>query len=226
MKKTFFISIYLWAFGFSVLLWVHMRLEGTRTDLAVATMSLGLLTIWGGLFAFLQWRTMVRIGSSGRHMRVPVLLSFVMMVGLALLAEAVSVSMTNTAPLWELDTDEAFITASADWWVVVSRHSVIVFLPQLLLIAWLHRRLSLNPFHWFIVYGMIGYANEWLAFKQAASWFSLPYWLIVYGWVVYLPTTLADSQRTNREYRFHHMILAFLTIFTVSIPWAMFILGI
>ncbi len=223
MKKTFFIILYLWAFGFHSLLWLHMYTEGTRIDLAVVTMALGLLTLWGGLLAAIQWRLMRHISIRVRSFRYPVLASFLMMVGLALIAEVVSTTMTNTAPLWGLSTDEAFITASANWWVVVSRHSVIVFLPQLWMVSWLHQHLSLRAFHWFIVYGLIGYVNEWLAFGEAASWVSVPFWMIIYGWIVYLPTTIVQSKNTRQSFRWSHSVLAFIGPLLLSMPWALFV---
>lgn len=223
MKKPFFILLYLWAFGFHTLLWIHMAREGSRTDLALVTMALGLLTLWGGLIAAIQWRLMHRAKTSKRSFRFPVLVSFLMMVGLALIAEVVSTAMTNTASLWGLSTDEAFITASANWWVVVSRHSVIVFLPQLWMIAWLHQRLSLRAFHWFIVYGLIGYVNEWLAFGEAASWVSVPFWMIIYGWIVYLPTTIVQSKNAGQSFKWSHSVLAFIGPLLLSMPWALFI---
>lgn len=58
------------------------------------------------------------------------LILFSAMVVMALFAEVVSTSMTNTAPLWGFSPQEVYITASPNYFDVVFRHSVIVFLPQ------------------------------------------------------------------------------------------------
>ncbi|TVP93786.1 MAG: hypothetical protein EA374_08520 [Acholeplasmatales bacterium] len=224
-KQLFWIILYGWALTYHGLLWVHIYHEGSRTSLAIVTMALGLLVIWGVLLGlvqkkFMQSRSLVVV-SSPRF----VIYMMLLMTGLACMAEVVSVTMTNTAYLWSLSPYEAYITASPNYIEVVTRHSVIVFLPQFLAITLLHHRYQYKGFAWFVMYGLIGYVNEWLAFGEAASWVSIPFWMIIYGWIVYLPTHWLRPDKARIKVRIYHYGAALFVPLAFSIPWALFLVA-
>lgn len=224
MKKLIIVILYGWALIFHALLWIHIFNEGSRIELAIVTMGFGLLVIWGVFLAFVQKALIKAI--KPKRFKVIKYIVFMMLwiTTMALIAEMVSTLMTQTAYLWNLSPREAFITASPNYIEVVTRHSVIVFLPQFMMITLLNYRYQFKPFHWFLMYGFVGYINEWLAFGTAALWVSIPYWIIIYGWMVYLPTHGIIPENNRLTVRFYHYFLAIILIVLVSIPWTLFIL--
>ena len=226
MKRWFFRGLYVFAFGFHSLLWLNFWLEGPREALALVTMSFGLLVIWGGLGGWLQLKLHARLSSQPYQSAWKnFAMLFVALVGMALLAEVVSTTMTNTAVLWGFSPREVYITASPNYLEVVLKHSVIVFLPQFIVLAWLHQRYAFQPWHWFIIYGLVGYLNEWLAFGEAASLVSLPFWMIIYGNIAYTPTSRFLPQTLRKPLRLHILLGAVFLTFLVAIPWAMVLLA-
>lgn len=223
-KRIFWIILYGWAILYHGLLWIHVFNNGTTIDLAIATMALGLLVIWGGMFGVIQSIIIKKVNPIKLTNLKFFLLMIFSMTGLALSAEVVSTSMTNTAYLWGLSPYDAYITASPNYIEVVTRHSVIVFIPQFLGVALLHHRYQFKAFAWFIIYGFIGYLNEWLAFGAAASWVSIPFWMIVYGWIIHLPTHSFIPEKERIQVKFYHYLFAVALPLALSIPWALFII--
>lgn len=197
--------------------------ESDRTNLAIVSMALGLLFIWGVLVALLQ----IKLINSIKPVNIQTFKAIVVVVGfmtlLALIAEIVSTSMTNTASLWNLSPSEAYITASPNYIEVVTKYSVIAFIPQFLGVALIHSKYKFTGFQWFIIYGIIGYLNEWLAFGEAASWVSIPYWIIIYGWIAYLPTQVIRPLKDRLNVKFYHYVLAVLWPILISVPWVLLV---
>ncbi|MFU8786339.1 MAG: hypothetical protein ACNA7U_03750 [Candidatus Izemoplasmataceae bacterium] len=222
--KTFWITLYLLAFSIHGLLFIHVFSEGSRIDQAIITMSMGLLVIWGVVIAYIQVKLLKKLNEYTLTPRKYILYFFLLCVLLALLAEIISTSMTNTAYLWGLSPHEAFITASPNYFIVVTQYSVIVFLPQFLVIALLNLRYDFKALHWFIIYGLIGYLGELLAFGSAASYLSIPFWMIIYGWIVYLPNKLLKPNNERVIVNPKQLVLGLVTPLIVSVPWVLFLL--
>ena len=223
-RRLFWIGLYGWALVYHGLLWVHVTSHGTQVDRAIVTMALGLIIVWGVFFARVQVIFM-RLLKPKYLARFWYFLSVILgMISLALVAEMVSTTMTQTAYLWKLSPNDAYITASPNYIEVVTRHSVIVFIPQFIGIAFLHYHYAFKPIAWFIIYGLMGYVNERLAFGAVASWVSIPFWMIVYGWIAYLPTYLIIPKRKRRSVKWFHYGLAFAFPLALSIPWALVII--
>ena len=216
--------LYIWAFAFHGLLWVHMFQHGEKKDLAIVTMALGLLLIWGVALACIQIKISINIKPI-KQSSIRYFLSIIgMMIFLALLAEVISSLMTQTAHLWQLSPNVAYITATPNYIELVTKHSVIVFIPQFIAIAYIHYKVKFSANQWFYIYGLIGYLNEWIAFGSAASWVSIPYWIIIYGWIVYLPTYLFHPKVERKTPRVYHFVLACMIPLALSIPWALLII--
>jgi hypothetical protein len=168
---------------------------GTFTDPALETpvaramtdMIWGLVLVWvvgGGLLMF--WsrdrvKKMVAGTPLGRRL---VFLLFA--AGLSLSEEAVTVGMTNLAPVFGVSIGQAYITASSDYLTVVAFHSVIVFLPIFLVWAFLLTRYSFQPNTVLLLYGLTGLLAETgtFGFQNLVAG---GLWVLVYGLMVYLP---------------------------------------
>ena len=222
--RIFWIALYGWAFTYHGLLWIHVYLNLSNVDLAIVSMALGLLFIWGTLFAIFQKYIMNKFEPKKVTFTKFFLVIMLGFIGLALTAEIVSTLMTNTAYLWSLSPYDAYITASPNYIEVVTKHSVIVFIPQFIAIAILHYRYQFKAFQWFIIYGLIGYINEWLAFGASASMVSIPFWMIIYGWIVYLPTYIILPSKERLPFKTYHYIMAIIFPLVLSIPWALLII--
>jgi hypothetical protein len=147
----------------------------------------GLVLVWvvgGGLLMF--WsrdrvKKMVAGTPLGRRL---VFLLFA--AGLSLSEEAVTVGMTNLAPVFGVSIGQAYITASSDYLTVVAFHSVVVFLPIFLVWAFLLTRYSFQPNTVLLLYGLTGLLAETgtFGFQNLVAG---GLWVLVYGLMVYLP---------------------------------------
>jgi hypothetical protein len=223
VKYVFGLLLALWLASSTALVWFLTR--GERIAHAVIGMGSGLVLIW--VFGFGTASLLLRERVRTFVLRLPGAwqVKFVLFATLlALLEEAVTVGMTNLAPLFGVQVGEAYITASADYLDVVLRHSVIVFIPWFIAWALLLKRYAFSPFWVFLLTGLNGLLAESLTFgAQHLSEFAL--WIFVYGLMVYLPAwSLPPAEaRGAKPPRLWHALWAFVLPFLVSIPWALLI---
>jgi len=138
---------------------------------------------------------------------------------LALIEEAVTVTMTNLAPAFGVKTGEAYITASTNYFDVVMFHSVIVFVPLFAATAYLLKRYQFSPFAIFIFFGIIGTVAEALYAGNPGMLAMFPQWVFVYGLMVYLPAYSIPSERGARPVRWWHYIIAIPYVFILALPF-------
>jgi hypothetical protein len=190
---------------------------------AVIGMGLGLVLLWVFGFGTASFLLRDRVRTAVQRLPGSWQVKFVLFATLlALLEEAVTVGMTNLAPLFGVEVGEAYITASANYLDVVLRHSVIVFIPWFIAWALLLKRYAFSPFQVFLLTGLNGLLAESLTFgAQHLSEFAL--WIFVYGLMVYLPAHSLPALRGARPARWYHAPLAVLLPFAFALPWALVI---
>lgn len=159
-----------------------------RRAFAIARMVTGLMLIWvwlgGGLMLRFRYVLKARVQAIPLENR----LKFVLFATLlACLEEAVTVSMTNLAPLFGSRVGEAYITASSNYLDVIAFHSVVVFIPFFIVIALLLSRYRFSPFALFISFGMVGTCAEAIFAASPTALVMFPLWCFVYGLMVWLP---------------------------------------
>lgn len=135
---------------------------------------------------------------------------------LALIEEAITTAMTNSAPLFGVALGEVYITASADYLDVILYHSVVVFIPQFIAWAWLLSRYSFSPFQAFLLYGLTGFINETLSF--GLNLLTLPQWILVYGLMIYLPAYCFPKRPDRRPARWWPCALAIILPIFAALP--------
>lgn len=120
-------------------------------------MGAGLIPLWVALGRSLMWafRNPIRgivLGMQGDWQLKLVLFASL----LALLEEAVTVTMTNPVPLVGVPVGAAYITASVNYLDVVALHSMVVFIPMF--IAWaVHlSRWDFTPAQVVLLFGLTG----------------------------------------------------------------------
>lgn len=154
---------------------------------AVIFMSTGLVLLWVLLGGLLMWRWREPVRALVQRLTLPWPLTFVLFcTALALLEEAVTVTMTNLAPLFGVPLGAAYITASANYLDVVLGHSVVVFVPMFIgwAIVLTYWQVSANAV--FLVFGFTGFLLE-AVYGGSLNLLQLGFWIFVYGLMVYLP---------------------------------------
>ncbi len=164
---------------------------------AIIKMALGLNLIWVILGGFLMVRFREPVRDFVLGIPLPWWLKFPLFcIILALLEEAVTVSMTNLAPLFGSRIGHAFITASANYLHTVLFHSVIVFIPMFLIWTVLLRFFDFPPTHVFLLFGLTGSLAE---MSMSPTNVLAGFWFFVYGLMIYLPAFSLPRDRSARE---------------------------
>jgi len=222
-KYSFSALLATWLAASTALVYVYTLQE--RVSHAVISMGAGLVLLWVFGAGTLMFIFRDRIRTCILRLPGQWQIKFILFATLlALTEEAITVGMTNLAPLFGVKVGEAYITASANYFDVVLRHSVIVFIPWFIAWALLLKRYAFSPFWVFLLTGLNGLLAETLTFgTQHLTEFGL--WIFVYGLMVYLPayTVPPADRRGARQPKPWHALLAFVLPFLLSIPWALII---
>lgn len=216
--KIFIAIVLVIGLAIQTLLVIHIFNQGSIEDKAIVTMSSGLLFLWavmgGTLMLIFKNRIRARFSSSNLY----VIKFFIFSVIMCLIAEIISTSMTNTAYLWGLSPYETYITASPNYIEVITKHSIIVFLPQFVCWGIFLSRYNISA-HWAVlIYGITGYLNELIAFGLSSNAMSLPYWILIYGLIIYLPA-FCLPRNPQRETKFYHYMLFIILPILFTVPW-------
>jgi hypothetical protein len=230
-RTSWFIRALVWLFGVWAVVIALFFLSMTLTapdpvTRAITRMALGLFLFWivlgGALSLLLRKRVRSVLRRFDAHWRIAFVLFATLM---ALLEEAVTTTMTNTAPLWGVSVGRAYITASANYLEVVLYHSVVVFVPMFIAWAWLLRRYAFSSAAVFVLYGCAGTLAETFSFG-AQNLVALGFWVYVYGLMVYLPACAIPPERGARKPGVWACLLALILPILAAIPVALIILAI
>ncbi len=218
IKTTFIFLLGLWLTLSTTLVLVFTW--GNRIAHTEISMGTGLIVLWVFLCGSLMYVFREPIKSFVLSIPLNWQIKFVLFSTLlAMLEEAITTTMTNLAPIFDVKVGEAYITASANYVDVILHHSVIVFIPWFIAWAWILKRYAFSPFWVFLLTGLNGLLAETLTFGlQHLSEFGL--WIFVYGLMTYLPAYTIPNERNVTPPKFWHGLLAFIMPFLFSIPWA------
>lgn len=190
-----------------------------RRAFAIARMVTGLILLWVGLGGGLMYRFRATIRARVLPIRLNWRLKFVLFATtLACLEEAVTVSMTNLAPVFGSRIGEAYITASAQYLDVIALHSVVVFIPLFIALALLLGRYDFKPFAVFLAFGLVGTLVEAIFSGALATLLTFPLWVFVYGLMVWLPAFCLPQNRSARPVGWLHHALFAPAILLVAMP--------
>ena len=130
--------------GFLAAIAIH---EASAMARGIASMATGLIILWIFVCGALMFRLRDAMRAIVRGIPLGWRLKFVLFcVLLACIEEAITVTMTNLAPLFGARIGEAYITASTNYLDVVLLHSVIVFIPLFIALMLILARYDLSPF--------------------------------------------------------------------------------
>ena len=191
---------------------------GAAAARGIARMALGLLVVWVGVGGSLLYYFRNAIRECVRAIPFDWRVKFVLFATLlACLEEAVTVSLTNMAPLFGAKIGEAFITASANYFDVIFFHSVIVFVPMFIAWALILQRYDFKPFSVLVLFGIMGTIGEATIIGPTA-FIGFPMWLLVYGLMVYLPAYSIPENRGARKVLWYHYLYAIPFAFLIALP--------
>ena len=167
-----------------------------RRAYAIARMVTGLVVIWiwiGGAVMY-RYRDAIRawVLAIPLNWRVKFVL---FATALACAEEAVTVTMTNLAPMFGSRIGEAYITASANYLDVILFHSVVVFIPYFIVQAALLARYAFGPLAIFLSFGLVGTTSEAIFAGNLGAFVMFPVWVFVYGLMVWLPCYCLPQDR-------------------------------
>jgi hypothetical protein len=183
---------------------------------AIILMADGMILLWlivgGSLTPMLRRRFVPRVAAITLDWRVRFVL---FCTAMALLEEVITTTMTNCAPLLGTTPEEAHITASTNYLVVVCFHSVVVFVPMFVAWAWMLSRWNFSPLKVLLLFGITGSLAE--ATINPTSLIG-GFWVFVYGLMVYLPACTVPQDRGAKRLRWWHYPLAVVLPVLAVIP--------
>jgi hypothetical protein len=185
---------------------------------AVIGMGLTLNVVWtltGGLL-MLAFRDRAR--AAFQKIPLPWQVKFVLFATLLiLLEEAVTVSLTNLAPLYGVKVGQAYITASTNYLDVVAFHSVVAIAPMFIGWAWLLTRYDFHPTVVFLLFGITGNLSE-VQFGGPSN-LTAGFWIFLYGLMIYLPAYCIPVKRGAKPPRWYHGLAAIFLPVLFSVPF-------
>ena len=207
------------AISTSVVLLVALTAMGPNSR-AVILMGAGLILLWVALGGSLMFTFRNRIREVVLGMRGDWRVKFVLFATLlALLEEAVTVTMTNLAPMFGVPVGAAYITASANYLDVVALHSAVVIIPMFIGWAFLLSRWIFSPAQVFLLFGLTGTLAE-VSFGGIQQLAQIAMWTFVYGLMVFLPAYCTPAERGAKPVRWWHFPLAVVLPIVFSVPVA------
>jgi hypothetical protein len=198
------------------LLNIHVLSSGATNERAIILMADGLILFWvilgGSLTPWLRRWLVPRLITIPIGWRVRFVL---LCTAMALLEEVITTSMTNLAPLLSTTPEEAHITGSTNYLVVVCFHSVVVFVPMFAAWAWMLSRWDFSPLKVLLLFGITGSIAE--ASMNPANLIG-GFWVFVYGLIVYLPACTVPVDRGAKPVRWWHYPLAVILPLLAAVP--------
>ncbi len=180
--------------------------SGQSIDRAVILMADGLILGWivigGSLTPMLRRKLVPSLSAIPIDWRVRFVLFCTTM---ALLEEVITTTMTNLAPVFGTTPEEAHITASTNYFVVVCFHSVVVFVPMFIAWALMLSWWKFTPLKVLLLFGLTGSIAE--ASIQPSNLIG-GFWVFVYGLMVYLPACTVPQDRSAKPPRWWSYPLA------------------
>ncbi|MBN1818212.1 MAG: hypothetical protein JW828_12705 [Sedimentisphaerales bacterium] len=225
MKRLKFLNLqvllaFLGLYGLFITSLVTVAVWKNPIHRAVLLMAWGLILFWcilGGLISMLlRHRIRVFVNKIPLGWRFKFVLFCTLM---ALLEEAVTVTMTNCAPLFGVKVGQAYITASANYLDVVCLHSVVVFVAMFVCWAWMLGRRNFKPLQVMLLFGLTGTLAE-MSFTGLQALAQVGFWVFVYGLMVYLPAFCIPQDRHAKPVRWWNWPIALILPFVFVIPVA------
>lgn len=202
----------------AVFLYIVAVETGKPEALATVKMTWGVIALWIVLGGALMHRFRDQARAFIQPLSFDWRVKFALFVTiLALIEEAIAVSMTNLAPFFGAKVGEAYVTASTNYLDLVLFHSVVVFVPLFIAWALILSRYDFSPFAVFLLFGLMGIACE-AAINPGGALIGAAPWIFIYGLMGYLPAYCIPADREARKPLWYHHVLAVPAAFLIASP--------
>ena len=196
--------------------------DASANDQAIIKMALCLVIVWvimcGGAMHLFRDRfaTFSRSVPIGWKVKFFVSVSVLMLV-----EEAIATSITNLAPAFGGTFGEAYITASSNFITVIVFHSVVMFVPFILIWIYLLTRYDFTVVQVFLLFGLLGtIAESFLSPIALVSGF----WFFIYGLMIYLPAYALPKRANLKRPTLLAYGIAIILPFIVAAPMSLIVL--
>lgn len=185
--RNFIILLAAWLGLITICLPIVVFFVKSATTRAVLLMGLSLTVLWIVLLGSVMYRFRNVVVELMLRIQLDRRIKFILLATLlALIEEAITVSLTNLAPVFGVPVGAAYITASANYLDVVCLHSVVVFIPMFICWSLVLDRYSFSTGEVFVLFGLTGtIAESMIGGSQALA--EAGFWIFVYGLMVFLP---------------------------------------
>ena len=219
-KKGFFMLSMVYGILLHVFVMINAANEKDSQGVAIMGMGLTLVTVWiliGGYlqrrYLFSHYERLTQVRSS------PVFTFAIMAIFLACIEELIAVIITNLAPLYGVTVGEAYITASTNYFDVITMHSVIVFAPMLFTLGVILRKYAIPPFRALIIFGLVGVCAEF-SFAGPQAILAFPTWLFIYGLMVYVPAHIfVNTERKKPFFLLYPLFIIAILASAITTVW-------
>ena len=198
--------------------------NATDNEKAIIKMSIVFIFIWviicGSLMCFFRnsISNFIRIIPMNWKLKF-----FVSALLLILFEEIIATTITNLAPLFGGDIGKAFITASTNYFHVVLFHSVIMFIPFILVWTYLVSKYVFLPNQIFLLFGLLGTIGESFLNHYALI---AGFWFFVYGLMIYLPAYSLPKRENLKKPTLWAYCIAIIVPIIISAPMSLIVIAI
>jgi len=188
------------------------------TNIPIVRMSFGVVLLWivcgGGLMYYYREFLRVQVQRIALGRRTVFVISATV---LALIEESITTTMTNLAPLLGSNIGETYITASTNYLDVVLFHSVIMFIPFFVGLAYVYDRYQLSPIGTFWLFGILGLLLE-VVYGGVSALGNAVFWIFVYGLMVYIPAYSLYIPNNTQSLPWWRYPIAFCLTIIIAVP--------
>lgn len=150
---------------------------------------------------------------------------FVLLASMAvLIEEAVAILWNNSvSSSFPSLSDNTLLTATTNYFDLIAKHSVIVFIPMVVVWAYLLSRRNYNAGEAFLYFGMGGILAELVYNFNPLPLMAAGLWVFIYGYMVYTPAIIVFGNEEKFSFSFRRAGFAILLSFLAAIPVALIV---
>lgn len=143
---------------------------------------------------------------------------------LALIEEAVAIFLNNNVSTSLSTSSGTILTATRNYFELVTQKSVVVFIPMFIVWAYLLKNKHYSAEEAFLYFGLTGILAEFWFMPGPLIFIAGGFWMLVYGAMVYAPAVLLVGKKEKFDFSFRRAIFAIFLSFLAATPVAFFVL--
>lgn len=144
---------------------------------------------------------------------------------LALVEEALALFWNNSiaSSFGVIAPDNNILTASTNFLTLVTKHSVIVFIPMFIVWAYLLTKKEYSAEEAFVYFGITGILAEFWFAPSILPFLAGGFWVLVYGAMVYIPAQMLVGKKEGFTFSYSRASFAVVLSFLAALPVAFFV---